>query len=131
MVELLAAVLALHHYGPELSGKRLIFLIDSQAALDAIIKGYSRKDDVCGLITVFWTLVHDHNVMVYLDRVSTDANVSDGVSRSKVKEAIAIGWEIEHPDVVEVAGPDSPFGRERLTKKKGSALLGKRGRVST
>ena len=118
MVELLAVVLAVYHYGPEVLGKRVIILIDSQAALDALIKGYSRKDDTCHLITVFWTLVHDHNITVYLDRVSTDANISDGVSRSKVKEAIALGWEIEHPDIEEVAGTDSAFGREKARVKR-------------
>jgi len=103
----------------------------STDALDSLIKGNSRKDDGCPMISVFWTLAHDYNVVVFLDRVSTDANVSDAASEPKVEEAVALGWETEHPDGVEVAGSDSPFGWERMTKNKGIAHLGKRGRQST
>jgi len=81
LVELFAAVLMMAHHGHEFVGKRVLLLMDSKCAVDALIKGYSRVDDVCGLVTVIWRLVDRHQVNIYLDRVSTDANVSDKVSR--------------------------------------------------
>jgi hypothetical protein len=95
LVEIFGAVLALSHFGPELAGKRLIMLIDSECALDALIKGQSKFSDVIKLVKVFWELVADFHVDVYLDKVSTDANPSDGVSRGKIKDAISLGWKIE------------------------------------
>jgi hypothetical protein len=95
LVEIFGAVLALSHFGPELAGKRLTMFIDSECALDALIKGQSKFSDVIKLVKVFWELVADFHVDVYLDKVSTDANPSDGVSRGKIKEAISLGWKIE------------------------------------
>ena len=48
-----------------------------------------------GLLKVFWDLIAAHSIDVYLDRVSTDANPSDGMSRDGEQEAIALGWNIE------------------------------------
>ena len=96
LVELFAAVLVLSHFGPELSGKRVIGLVDSECALDALIKGQSKFEDIIKLVKQFWDLVAEHQIDVYLDRVSTDANPSDGLSRGKRVEAEAMGWKVEN-----------------------------------
>ena len=54
------------------------------------------------LVKVFWEVVAEFRLDVYLDRVSTDANPSDGMSRDKHKEAEARGWK-----VVETKFPDT------------------------
>ena len=95
LVELFGAVLALSHFGAELAGKRVVMLIDSESALDALIKGQSKFSDVIKIVKIFWELVADYHLDLYLDKVSTDANPSDGLSRGKVEEAKALGWEIE------------------------------------
>jgi hypothetical protein len=95
LVEAFAVVMAISHFGAELTGKRLIALVDSECALDALIKGQSKFEDVLGLLKVFWDLIAAHSIDVYLDRVSTDANPSDGMSRDGEQEAIALGWNIE------------------------------------
>ena len=47
------------------------------------------------LVKQFWDLVAEYQIDVYLDRVSTDANPSDGMSRDGKAEAEAMGWNIE------------------------------------
>ena len=95
LVEIFGAVLFVIHFGPEIAGKRVMGLIDSECALDALIKGQSKFSDVVKLVKVFWEAVAEYHLDVYLDRVSTDANPSDGLSRDKVKEAKARKWIIE------------------------------------
>ena len=102
LVEIFAAVMTISHFGPELQGKRVIGLIDSECALDALIKGNSKFEDVIGLIRVFWELIAEFQIEIYLDRVSTDANPSDGMSRDGEQEARDIGWLIEEAKFPEV-----------------------------
>jgi hypothetical protein len=97
LVEIFAVVLAIAHFGSELAGKRIIILIDSECALDALIKGQSKFQDVVKLVKFFWDLVAEFQVDVYLDKVSTDANPADGPSRGKKAEAESLGWIEEHP----------------------------------
>ena len=92
-VELLAVVTAFDTFGAELSGKRVIALIDSEAALGAIVKGYSRKDDISDLVSVLWETIARYNIIVYFDRVSTDANISDGPSRDDWTLKFQCGWD--------------------------------------
>ena len=57
LIEIFAAVLTIYHFGSELQGKRLLGLIDSESALDALIKGQSKFQDVILLVKVFWDLI--------------------------------------------------------------------------
>jgi len=95
MIELFAAVMVLEQWGPELTGKRAIGMIDSECVLDALIKGQSRQDDMQKMTRRFWDIVADHQINLYLDRASTDSNPSDGMSREGEEEAEALGWEVE------------------------------------
>lgn len=97
LVEIFAVVLGLAHFGPELAGKGIIILFDSECALDALIKGRSKVQDVVKLVKCFWDLVAEFLVDVYLDKVSTDAHPADGPSRGKKAEAKAFGCVEEHP----------------------------------
>jgi len=118
LVELFAVVLMIAHHGHELVGKRVMILVDSECALDALAKGYSRVEDVCSLVTVFWRLVDRFQVNIFLDRVSTDANVSDKVSRMDMSQAKACGWKVEYPDLGSLVGDHSEFNKVRLDEKR-------------
>ena len=100
LVELFATVMAIAHFGSELAGRNVMFLVDSEPALDALIKGRSKFTDVIHLVTLFWEVVAEFQVNVYLDRVSTDANISDGVSRADEGAFTEWGWDRVHPDPV-------------------------------
>ena len=84
-------------------------MIDSEAALDALIKGHSRTEDVCELVTVFWQLVARHRITIYLDKVATDSNIADGLSRFKLQEFKDAGWDLDGADVNALVGPASEF----------------------
>ena len=92
MVELVATVIALQTFKPYLQDKSVLFLVDAEAVEGALVKGYSARSDLCELVGVFWDLVLDLKALVYIDRVPTDANCSDGSSRDKLWIGQALGW---------------------------------------
>ena len=91
-VELLAIKAAIEAFGPEAEGKRLIVLVDSESALGAAIKGYSTKEDISDLVTELWEAISRFGLIVYFDRVSTDANIADGPSRNNFAVAKECDW---------------------------------------
>ena len=51
---------------------------------------------------MFWKLIAEFQIEIYLDRASTDANPSDGMSPDGEQEARDIGWVIEEAKFLEV-----------------------------
>ena len=70
-------------------------MIDSECVLDALVKGQSQQEDMLQLIHIFWNIVADHQINLYLDKVSSDSNPADGMSRTGAAEAKDMGWEVE------------------------------------
>ena len=127
LVEIFAAVAAIEYHGPELVGKRVTMLIDSEAALDALIKGYSRTEDVALIVTAFWELVARHQINLYMDKVPTDSNISDGMSRSRKSDFVNLSWRRVHPDLQNAVGCNSEIrkglGLSRKRSGPGGALF--------
>ena len=94
LIELFAVVLAVHTFRSVLAGQRLLIFVDSESVEGALIKGYSRTQDICELVGIFWSLVAELDTLVYIDRVSTDANISDKPSRGNLEIAQRCGWEV-------------------------------------
>lgn len=69
---MIAPILALAAFKERLRNTDLI-LIDSESVEAALVKGYSSREDLCELISIFWDLVIKYEVRVFIDRVSTDA----------------------------------------------------------
>ena len=59
LVEMVAPLIALETFKDRLFGADIILLIDSEAVEAALVKGYSSKEDLCELISVFWNQVFD------------------------------------------------------------------------
>ena len=97
MVEMIATVVALETFAHLIQGKKVIFLVDSESVLGALVKGYSSREDLCGLTEIFWFQVSDLEVLMYLDRISTDANIADDPSRDDMSVAEALKWVIAKP----------------------------------
>ena len=91
-VEMIAPILALETFKDRLIGSDLIILIDSEAVEAALIKGYSSKEDLCDLISVFWDLVFEIHARVFIDRIATDANPADWPSRGNLARGEEVGW---------------------------------------
>ena len=92
-VEMIAPILALHTFRERLFGTDLILLIDSEAVESALVKGYSSKSDLCTLVSVFWNLIFELRVRVFIDRVSTDFNPADWPSRDDLSTGEKAGWK--------------------------------------
>ena len=103
MVELMAAVVALDHLGPRIRKRYVVLLIDSEAVEAGLIKGYSQEEDMSDFIAVFWDIVLSFDLHLYICKVPTDANPSDGASRGDFDELEGGGakWVNSNPsDVV-------------------------------
>ena len=92
-VEMVAPLIALETFKDRLFGADIILLIDSEAVEAALVKGYSSKEDLCELISVFWNQVFDLQARVFIDRVATDANPADWPSRNNLSIGEAAGWK--------------------------------------
>ena len=92
-VEMIAPILALHTFRERLYGTDLILLIDSEAVESSLVKGYSSKSDLCTLLSVFWNLIFELRVRVFIDRVSTDSNPADWPSRDDLSTGEKVGWK--------------------------------------
>ena len=100
MVELFAPVLALAMMGKFLEKKKVLLFVDSEPVEGALVKGYSSRSDMCELTGEFWHLAHRWDIRIYIDRVPTDSNPSDGLSRNKLAEVFAYGWELVRDPVL-------------------------------
>jgi len=98
LVETLAAVLALETFGPLVPHGMVMLMVDAQATEGALIKGYSARSDLCSTVGAFWASALRHNLTIYVDRVSTDANPADGPSRGDFAAADELGWVRVEPN---------------------------------
>ena len=94
MVEAFAPVAALATFARVLRGKRIIMGIDADAVLSAFVKGYSDREDILLLVEVLWDTACELDVTLYLERIPTDSNCSDGLSRGQLRKLVACGWEV-------------------------------------
>ena len=82
-------------------------MVDAEAVEGALVKGYSSRSDVSLLVGKFWELAQELGAAIYIDRVPTYANCSDGPSRDKVYIGRRLGWlevEARWPSEVHVNG---------------------------
>ena len=93
MIELLAPIVANECFKKDLEGATVLLFVDSEAVEGALVKGYSSKDDLCWLTSVFWDQALKLRALFYIDRVATDANPGDGPSRGRDREARACRWK--------------------------------------
>ncbi|CAE8610890.1 unnamed protein product, partial [Polarella glacialis] len=99
MVELLAPVVVNHVFGSRLANRNVILMVDSEPVEGTLVKGYSSRSDMCWLTTsVFWQQALDLRSLYYIDRVPTDANISDGPSRNRFREAEQAQWVRIHAE---------------------------------
>ena len=91
-IEMLAPVVALETFADRVQNADIIMLIDSEAVEGALIKGYSNREDLCLIISVFWDLALKLRSRIFIDRVSTDANPADAPSRNRLGLGSRAGW---------------------------------------
>ena len=72
-----AVLLAIGTFAPYIQGKRVLFFIDSNAALGTIIKGQSRRNDFNLYAGTVWHLLAAYGVTPYFLRVPSERNPAD------------------------------------------------------
>ena len=106
-IEMLAPIIALQTFSDRVRGADIILLIDSEAVEGALIKGYSSREDLCLLVSIFWDLALELRVRIFIDRVSTDANPADWPSRGFLEIGARAGWSTVDPSWPQVLLKDS------------------------
>ena len=80
-LELLAAPIALATWKSKLSGSRCLHFVDNDSASACLVRGYSPKADSCEIVGVYWLQASETKTDLYVDRVESKSNISDGPSR--------------------------------------------------
>ena len=78
---MVATIVALETFADQLLRTDLFNFTDSEVVEAALVKGYSRKEDICLLVSEFWNLVPRLRIRVFIERVATDSNPADAPSR--------------------------------------------------
>ena len=79
-LEILAGPIALHTWASVLKDVRILHFVDNDSASASLVKGYSPRSDSCAL-GIYWLRASSIPVDIYIDRVESKSNLSDGPSR--------------------------------------------------
>lgn len=79
--ELLAVALTLFQFRNSFRSRTVIFFVDNNAALCALIRGASRHPAVDRYIATFWYVAAKYNIAIWLERVCSRSNLADYPSR--------------------------------------------------
>ena len=60
--------------------------------MHALIKGYGKDAGINSMISMFWAAASQQSCDPWLERVSSKANIGDGVSRNDMTLAHQMGW---------------------------------------
>ena len=80
-----AVLLALGTYPDILRGQRVLFFIDSNAALGTILKGHNRRDDLNLYAGTTWLILADLHIEAHFLRVPSKQNPADAPSRCSIE----------------------------------------------
>ena len=98
-LELLAGPVSLFTWRKSLSNSKVFHFVDNNAASACLIKGYSPKTDSSELVGVYWLAAAAHKVSIYIDRVESKSNLSDGPSRFDHELLRRLGSEQVNPSI--------------------------------
>ena len=91
-LEMMAQILSIAVVAPHVHG-HLVCFVDNTAAEHALRKGCSKDEAFTKTLACFWAWVADNNLQLSFHRVTSAANLSDGVSRGSWKEADSFGCQ--------------------------------------
>jgi len=80
-LELLACPLALATWHDLLRSAAVLHFVDNDSAAAGLVRGFSPKRDSSAIIGDYWILAATHEIDIYIDRVESKSNISDGPSR--------------------------------------------------
>ena len=80
-LEILAGPLALATWPSILADRQVIHFVDNNAAAAGLVKGYSPTQDSSPLVGEYWLRAASARADIYVERVESKSNLSDGPSR--------------------------------------------------
>ena len=76
--------------------------MDNSASQWALTKGYSREPEANAIVGLFWTSATLLGSHPWFERVGTDAQLADVVSRNEFDDAKCLRWKHFDADLAEV-----------------------------
>ncbi|CAE7700500.1 unnamed protein product [Symbiodinium sp. KB8] len=95
-LEMMAQILSIAVIAPHVRGHMVCF-IDNTAAEHALRKGYAKSEAFTKTLACFWSWVANTGLQLSFHRVTSAANLSDGISRGCWDEAESWGCQRLHP----------------------------------
>jgi hypothetical protein len=100
-LETIAQCLGAWLFAEELGGLYWAF-VDNEGARHALKKGYSRDRDANTVVSLFWCHAAARQSAPWFERVESEAQLADGVSRDDWTMAAALGWLRVEPDLTPI-----------------------------
>ena len=101
-LELLAGPVALSTWADSLTDSKCIHFVDNDAASASLVKGYSPKSDSCEIAGAY------SSSDIYIDRVESKSNLSDGPSRLDFSILTSLGSISVSPIIPHFLTSDEP-----------------------
>jgi len=137
LVELFAGPVALDTFAQFLIEQPLIHWVDNNAALGALVKGYSNATDTIRLVADYWLRLGKLRAYNYVDRVESASNLADDPSRLNEKNIMQqLGAEYIPPNISSFQvgevdrSPTSWFGGDEQWAKVKDFILKSRQQLS-
>ena len=84
--ELYAIVVACNAWGPQWSGKRILFHCDNQTIVQTWERGSSKSPDIMALVRALYRVAAEHNFHVLVSHISGASNtIADALSRMQME----------------------------------------------
>ena len=104
-LELLAAPLALATWRQRLERRDILLFIDNEGACANLVKGFSPQTDSSAIVGQFWLMACSLELNIYVDRVESKSNPSDGPSRLDCSFLTSIGSRWTNPQADPLENP--------------------------
>ena len=89
-LELLACPVALLTWKSSLQKSQILHFIDNDSAAAGLVRGYSPTTDSSPIIGRCWVTAAEFGMDIYIDRVESKSNLSDGPSRFDFSDMVAL-----------------------------------------
>ena len=96
-LEVLAILLALTTFAAEVSGRRVVLYSDNCGAQHATARGSARSSDHNAMVHEIWEFAYQHQMLLWIERVPSERNISDSPSRFHYEEMVEIGAKWREP----------------------------------
>ena len=107
-LELLAGPCALSTWPDRLRDRPSFLFVDNDSAASNLVKGYSPQVDSAAIVGEFWLRASALRANIYVERVESKSNLSDGPSRLEFDLLVSMGGTWTKPSLEGLTRPTDP-----------------------